>query len=179
MIREVIAIRRNEDGHTQSLDLSCGHSKELRRAEIDKLAEKAARDRGTLATDCTLCNPANPREIAKMRPIPVSAAQHIAEEYGYDQVIIYGRRCHDSDPPHGEHLATYGRTKQHCSVAARMADTLKKIMGWQTAKDQWVEQEAAKEYAAMRDEGQPTWGELTDETKERWREPLCREWDED
>lgn len=112
----------------------------------------------------------------KMKPIPVAAAKRIAEEYGYDQVVVYARKVGEEG---GEHLSTYGRTKQHCSVAASMADTLKRFMGWQTKKDQWVEREAAKEYAAMRDEGQPVWADLSEENKERYREPLRREWDQD
>lgn len=66
----------------------------------------------------------------KMRPIPISAAEHIAKTYGYDQVIIYARRCHDSPHPHGEHMTTYGRTKEHCSVAARIGERLKEFIGW-------------------------------------------------
>lgn len=120
-----------------------------------------------------------PSRAEKLEPIPISAAEKIAKAYGYDQVIIYARRCHTSPEPHGEHLTTYGRNKEHCSVAARIGDTLKRLMGWQTQKDQWVEKQAMADYAAMRDEGQPQWGELTDETKERFREPLRREWDED
>ena len=66
----------------------------------------------------------------KLKPIPISAAKEIAIKYGYDQIVIYGRRCHDSDEPHGEHMTTYGRTKGHCSVAASMAKTLQRFMGW-------------------------------------------------
>lgn len=65
-----------------------------------------------------------------MHPIPIERAKHIADMYGYDQVVIYARRCHDSDLPHGEHMTTYGRTKEHCRVAAMIGDTLKKFMGW-------------------------------------------------
>ncbi|MCW8279893.1 hypothetical protein K7A42_03270 [Agrobacterium sp. InxBP2] len=65
-----------------------------------------------------------------MLDIPISAAKRIADDYGYDQVVIYARRCHDSPEPHGEHMTTYGRTVEHCGVAARMGDVLKKFMGW-------------------------------------------------
>jgi hypothetical protein len=66
-----------------------------------------------------------------MKRIPIKAAQEIAEAYGYDQVIVLARRCHDSPEPHGEHVTTYGRNKAHCEVAARTGDFLKhKIMGW-------------------------------------------------
>lgn len=66
-----------------------------------------------------------------LKPIPIQAAKRIAKEYGYDQVLIYGRRCHDTPEPHGEHMTTYGRTREHCDVAARIGDTLKKFMGWE------------------------------------------------
>lgn len=69
--------------------------------------------------------------IPKMRPIPIAAAKRIAKEYGYDQVLIYARRCHDTPEPHGEHMTTYGRNAQHCDVAALIGDTLKKFMGWE------------------------------------------------
>lgn len=69
--------------------------------------------------------------MAHLKEIPISKAKEIAEEFGYDQVIIYGRVCHDSPEPHGEHMTTYGKNKEHCDVAARIGDFLKyKIMGW-------------------------------------------------
>lgn len=66
-----------------------------------------------------------------MKPIPISAAELIAKKYGYDQVIIIARRVGDDPEPHGEHVTTYGVTKAHCDVAARIGDFLKfKVMGW-------------------------------------------------
>ena len=62
--------------------------------------------------------------------IPIAAARRIAETYGYDQVLIYGRKVGTDPDPHGEHLTTYGVNAEHCGVAARMADVLKKFMGW-------------------------------------------------
>lgn len=62
-----------------------------------------------------------------MKPIPIAAAKRIAVDYGYDQVVIYARKTGD---PGGEHMTTYGVTKQHCSIAARIGDTLKNFMGW-------------------------------------------------
>lgn len=64
---------------------------------------------------------------AALRRIPITAAKRIAEEFGYDQVVIYARKIGD---PGGEHLTTYGVTKEHCRVAARIAETLKRFMGW-------------------------------------------------
>ena len=61
-----------------------------------------------------------------MRPIPISDAKQIAQEHGYDQVIIVARSVGE-----GEHVTTYGRDKANCDVAARIGDFLKhKIMGW-------------------------------------------------
>ncbi|MDZ7895349.1 MAG: hypothetical protein U5M50_10550 [Sphingobium sp.] len=65
-----------------------------------------------------------------MKPIPIRVAKAIADDFGYDQVVIYARRVGEEPDPHGEHLTTYGRTKEHCAIAARIADTLKRFMGW-------------------------------------------------
>lgn len=69
-----------------------------------------------------------------MKKIPISAAEKIAKDYGYDQVIILGRRCADSPLPHGEHLTTYGRTKEHCSAAGKIGAALRRFMGWESGE---------------------------------------------
>ena len=62
----------------------------------------------------------------KSKPIPISAAKRISDDYGYDQVVIIARAIGRS-----EHCTTYGRDKANCDVAARIGDFLKyKIMGW-------------------------------------------------
>lgn len=61
-----------------------------------------------------------------MKPIPISAAESIAKTYGYDQVIIIARAVEQ-----GEHVTTYGKDRENCSVASRIGDFLKyKVMGW-------------------------------------------------
>jgi len=78
--------------------------------------------------------------MPRHKPIPIHVAADIAHEFGYDQVMIYARKV---DRPAGvgetasaaiqggEHMTTYGRNKEHCDVAARMAKFLQeKIMGW-------------------------------------------------
>lgn len=66
-----------------------------------------------------------------MKPIPIKAANKIAKEYGYDQVIIYARRVGEHPDPYGEHVTTYGVNKEHCEVAARIGNHLKyKVFGW-------------------------------------------------
>lgn len=75
-----------------------------------------------------------------MKRIPIKVAQQIAEQYGYDQVMIYARKV---DRPAGvgehakmeikggEHMTTYGVTREHCEAMKRTADYLKnKILGW-------------------------------------------------
>lgn len=70
----------------------------------------------------------------RMLPIPINAARRIAETFGYDQVIIIGRRVGEDPEPHGEHVTTYGTTKEHCSVAARIGNHFKhNLMGWPVA----------------------------------------------
>lgn len=65
-----------------------------------------------------------------MKRIPISAARRIADDYGYDQVVIYARRVGNAPDPHGEHMTTYGVSKVHCVLAAKIADTLQRFMGW-------------------------------------------------
>lgn len=67
-----------------------------------------------------------------MKPIPIRAAQHIAERYGYDQVIIIARKIGEGPSGEdGEHCTTYGVDEANCDVAARCGNFLKfKIMGW-------------------------------------------------
>ena len=63
-----------------------------------------------------------------VKPIPIVAARNVAEQYGYDQVIIIARRVGDDGV---EHCTTYGRDAVNCRVAARIGDFLKhKVMGW-------------------------------------------------
>lgn len=65
-----------------------------------------------------------------MRPIPISAAEHIAKLFGYDQVVIIARKVGTAPEPHGEHVTTYGVDKTHCASAAAQGDALKRFMGW-------------------------------------------------
>lgn len=59
-------------------------------------------------------------------PIPIEAAQHIAEAYGYDQVIIIARKV--GGP---EHVTTYGVDGANAGVAARIGAFIRhKIMLW-------------------------------------------------
>jgi molybdopterin biosynthesis enzyme len=61
-----------------------------------------------------------------MKPIPISAAKRIADEFGYQQVVIIARAVGE-----GEHVTTYGKDAKHCKVAADIGDFLKyKVMGW-------------------------------------------------
>ena len=64
-----------------------------------------------------------------MKSIPIREAKELAHEFGYDQVIIIARKVGDAG---GEHVTTYGKNKEHCSIAAKYGDFLKyKVMGWQ------------------------------------------------
>lgn len=61
-----------------------------------------------------------------MKAIPISAARRIADDYGYDQVVIIARAVGE-----GEHVTTYGKDKANCAVAAQIGNFLKfKVMGW-------------------------------------------------
>jgi hypothetical protein len=64
----------------------------------------------------------------KLKAIPILAARRVAEQYGYDQVVIIARKVGDSG---GEHVTTYGVDKPNCDAAARIGNFLKhKVMGW-------------------------------------------------
>lgn len=65
--------------------------------------------------------------MKQRKRIPISAAAHIAKEYGYDQVLIYARKTGDGG---GEHLTTYGVNKEHCASMAKQSEVLQKFMGW-------------------------------------------------
>jgi len=63
-----------------------------------------------------------------MKEVPIEAAKRIANEYGYEQVIVYARKTGENG---GEHMTTYGIDKVHCDVAAKMGDHLKyNVMSW-------------------------------------------------
>ncbi len=65
------------------------------------------------------------------RPIPVSAAERIAKDYGYDQVAIVARRVGDAPDPNGEHVTTYGVDPENCNVAGRIGMAIKHhLMKW-------------------------------------------------
>lgn len=58
--------------------------------------------------------------------IPIAAAKRIAQEYGYQQVVIFAR-----DHLHGkEHVTTFGVSVADCEVAAQMGNNLKRHVGW-------------------------------------------------
>lgn len=70
-----------------------------------------------------------------MKPVPTYLAKLVAEDYGYDQVIIIARKVGDGKGT-GEHVTTYGTTKEHCDVAARIGDFFKyKLMGWKDERE--------------------------------------------
>jgi hypothetical protein len=79
-----------------------------------------------------------------LKRIPISAARQIAEAYGYDQVMVYARKVDrpagigetaSAEIKGGEHMTTYGVTKVHCDVAARIGSHLQTaILGWTKAQ---------------------------------------------
>lgn len=60
-----------------------------------------------------------------MRDIPISEAEKIAKQYGYEQVMVYARK---TGPDGGEHMTTYGINKQHCGAAGRIAVALQRLI---------------------------------------------------
>jgi hypothetical protein len=67
----------------------------------------------------------------KAKPIPITAARAIGDEYGFDQVVIIARRVGAGPDEIAEHVTTWGLGTKNCTVAARIGDFLKhKVMGW-------------------------------------------------
>lgn len=62
-----------------------------------------------------------------MKEIPISVAKKIAQDYGYEQIVVYARKTGEDGI---EHMTTYGINPTHCDIAARMGKTLQKFMGW-------------------------------------------------
>lgn len=63
----------------------------------------------------------------KAKRIPITAGKDIAHKYGYQQIVIIGRRHGDGGV---EHVTTYGIDKANCDVAALMGNTFKRVMNW-------------------------------------------------
>ena len=59
------------------------------------------------------------------KKIPITKAKEIANQYGYDQVIILGRKVGDNGI---EWVTTYGVTKQHCDAAADIGQVLRDMV---------------------------------------------------
>ena len=66
--------------------------------------------------------------------IPISAAKEIADKYGFDQIIIIGRKVDVC-----EHVTTYGTNPVHCAIAAQAGDYLRyTVMGWPREENETV-----------------------------------------
>ncbi len=80
----------------------------------------------------------------EMKPITISAAEHLAKSFGYHQVVIVARRVGEGG---GEHMTTYGTDAANCSVAAMIGARLQReLMGWtHDGSAQHVAQEALQE----------------------------------
>ena len=66
-----------------------------------------------------------------MSELPIKEARNIAQDYGWDQVIIVARRVGDAGY---EHVVTYGKDKANCEAAARAGQALKHhLMRWPSA----------------------------------------------
>lgn len=71
-----------------------------------------------------------------MREIPIAAAKEIADKYGYDQIIIIGRVVDTPETSGWEHVTTYGKDNEHCSVAAQIGNYFKYVvMKWPREDD--------------------------------------------
>lgn len=65
-----------------------------------------------------------------MKAIPIAAARRIAVGFGYDQIVIIGRKVGAEADGAGEHITTYGVDPAHCDAAARAGRALQRFMQW-------------------------------------------------
>ena len=84
------------------------------------------------APGCPRLTPeAAPKRIPARLPIPIRSAESIGRRFGYDQVVVFGRRVSDDPKLAGEHMTTWGRNRDHCQVAKHIGNTLKDdVMKW-------------------------------------------------
>ena len=58
--------------------------------------------------------------------IPITVAERIGKEHGYDQVIINARRANADDTAVTlEWVTTWGKNKLHCDIAARIGNAIR------------------------------------------------------
>lgn len=63
-----------------------------------------------------------------LKPIPIREGMNLSDKYGYDQIVIIGRKTGENG---GEHVTTYGVDVINCKIAAQIGEFLKtRIMGW-------------------------------------------------
>ena len=63
--------------------------------------------------------------------IPIYAAERLARDYGYDQIVVIGRKIDTDSTPGHEHVTTYGVNEENCEAAALIGNHLKyNVMKW-------------------------------------------------
>ena len=63
------------------------------------------------------------------------AARLVARLFGYDQVLIVGRRVGNDPDPHGEHVTSFGTTNANKFAAAALSySAQEKLLGWKQTK---------------------------------------------
>jgi hypothetical protein len=63
----------------------------------------------------------------RVKAIPPAAARRIAQAYGYDQVIVLGRRL-DSSGEQGEHVTAWGPNEAATRDAARLGELARRTI---------------------------------------------------
>ena len=62
----------------------------------------------------------------KNKKIPIKAAKDIANEYGYNQIIIHGYDIESGV----QSVCTYGKSQEDCDNSAKGGNAIKKLLGW-------------------------------------------------
>lgn len=63
----------------------------------------------------------------RVKAIPPAAARRIARAYGYDQVIVLGRRL-DASGEEGEHVTAWGPDEAASREAARLGELARRTV---------------------------------------------------
>ena len=110
----------------------------------------------------------------RLEEIPISAAKEVAEKYGYDQVVILARRCHDTPDPHGSWATTYGKNVDHSRSAARWGQAFRDLENDNSKIvpiPKTIEEEIYTTFSIHVDDG-PTisWNTLQSDKQVLWRE---------
>lgn len=81
------------------------------------------------------------------KPIPITAGRWIADQYGYEMVVIFACSIKES------WVTTYGTNPIFCTEAAQMGSFVGRIFGGQSLKELKELRDRLDKHIAERDDG--------------------------